>query len=53
MEFFLIAVGLLALVGGGEILVRGAVTLAKSLNLSPDRDRPDRGRVRHLPAPSC
>ena len=35
MEFFLIAVGLLALVGGGEILVRGAVTLAKSLNLSP------------------
>ncbi len=35
MDILLIAIGLLALVGGGEILVRGAVSLAKTLNLSP------------------
>ena len=34
MDVLLIAFGLLALVGGGDILVRGAVSLAKSLNLS-------------------
>lgn len=35
MEFLYIAVGILALVGGGEILVRGAITLARNLGLSP------------------
>jgi cation:H+ antiporter len=35
MDILLIVIGLLALVGGGETLVRGAVSLARSLNLSP------------------
>ena len=35
MTFVLIAGGLALLLGGGEILVRGAVALARSLGVSP------------------
>lgn len=35
MDIVLIIIGLLALVGGGEILVNGSVSLAKSMRLSP------------------
>lgn len=35
MDIILIVVGLLALLGGGETLVKGAVGLARALNLSP------------------